>query len=174
MRPTLDDIFYAVLEAWDTDEETYRNIKDSRESLAVSIRQVFVWIAQEYEYSQPKIGTYLGMAACSVFHNKKMCKDYMSYDAEYLAIVNKALVILYEKENIQTETTIKGIITRDEDGDLTLWEELPKKYTPSNGMGIWYGASPRKINRAFFPQITWESEPQECEVIIKLKSYGGV
>ena len=40
MRPTLDDMFYAVLEVFDIDDETYRNIKDSRESLAVSVRQL--------------------------------------------------------------------------------------------------------------------------------------
>ena len=169
MRPTLDDIFYAVLEAWDTDEETYRNLKDSRERLAVSVRQVICLIAQDCGYSQSQIGLYLGLNHSTVWHNKKMCKDYMAYDKEYKLVVYKALTLLYEKEDAQIETTIKGFITRDENGKLTLWDENPPERDAfSNGVGFWFGECPRDIDPALFPQITWENEPQECEIKITL------
>ena len=170
MKITLNDIFYATLEAWDTDEETYRNIKDSRERLALSIRQVVCWIGQGYGYSQPQIGQYLGITHSTVCHNKKICEDYMTYDARYKSIVNKAVELLCEKEGICIGATISGFVSRDEDGELTLWNETPPvREFYSNGVGFWCGECPRELEPTLFPQITWETGPQECEIKITLK-----
>lgn len=172
---TLDDIFYAVLEAFDIDEETYRNIKHSRDSLAVSVRQVICWIGQNtYRYSQSKIGLYLGLNHCSVWYNKKKAEDYMSYDKDYKMRINKALSILHAKEEKEGEReySISGWVVRDEDGDLTLFSNKPIRETFSDGTNFWCGEEPRELNPTFFPQITWESEPQECEITLRLKQYG--
>jgi hypothetical protein len=172
MRPTLDDIFYAVLEAFDIDDETYRNIKDSRESLAVSVRQVICWIGQNtYGYSQNKIGLYLGLNHSTVWHNKMKAQDYMSYDKDYKMCVYKALTILYakEEEGGQKECSISGWVVRDEDGDLTVFSDKPIRETFSDGISFWCGEEPRGLDPSLFPQITWESEPQECEMNLRLK-----
>lgn len=170
MRPTLDDIFYAVLEAFDIDDETYRNIKDSRESLAVTIRQMVCWIGQEtYGYSQPKIGQYLGLDHSTVWHNKMKCKDYMTYDKDYKLCVNKALSILCAKEEEQKECSISGWVVRDEDGDLTVFSDKPIREKFADGISFWCGEEPRGLNPTLFPQITWESEPVECEMTLRLK-----
>ena len=169
MRPTLDDIFYAVLEVFDINDETYRNIKDSRESLAVSVRQVVCWIGQKYGYSQNEIGLYLGLNHSTVWHNKMKVEDYMSYDKDYKMRVNKALSILCAKEEEQKECSTSGWVVRDEDGELTVFSDKPTRETFSEGISFWCGAEARGLDPSRFPQITWESEPQECEITIRLK-----
>ena len=175
MKPTLDDIFYAVLEAFDINEETYRNIQKSRKSLAVSVRQVICWIGQNiYGYTQNEIGLYLGLDHSTVWHNKMKAQDYMSYDNSYKMCVNKALSILSakEEEEEQKEYSISGWIARDEVGGLTAFSGKPIRKTFSDGKGFWYGEDPRLLDISLFPQITWESEPQECEITLRLKQYG--
>ena len=172
MRPTLDDIFYAVLEAFDIDDETYGNIKDSRERLAVSVRQVICWIGQNtYGYSQNEIGRYLGLNHSTVWHNKIKAQDYMYYDKDYKMCVNKALSILYAKEECggQRECSISGWVVRDEDGELTVFSDKPKREAFSDGISFGCGEEPRGLDPSLFPQITWESEPQECEMTLRLK-----
>ena len=172
MKPTLDDIFYAVLEAFDIDDETYRNIKDSRENLAVSVRQVVCWIGQNtYGYTQNAIGLYLGLNHSTVCHNKKKAQDYMSYDSSYKICVNKALSILSakEEEEGQKEYSVSGWIVRDEDGELTVFSDKPMRKTFSGGKSFWYGEEPVELDISLFPQITCESEPQECEMTLRLK-----
>lgn len=174
MKPTLEDIFYAVLEAFDINEETYRNIQKSRKSLAVSVRQVICWIGQNtYGYTQNAIGLYLGLDHSTVCHNKMKVGDYISYDKDYKIRVNKALSTLCAKEKEeQKECSIGGWIVRDEDGDLTVFSDKPIRETFSDGISFWCGEEPRGLNPSLFPQIKWESEPQECEITLRLKQYG--
>lgn len=175
MKPTLDDIFHAVLEAFDIDDETYRNIKESRVRLAVSVRQVFCWIGQNtYGYTQNAIGLYLGLEHSTVWHNKMKAQDYMSYDSSYKTCVNKALSILSakEEEEEQKECSISVWVARDEDGGLAFFSYKPKRETFSDGRSFWLGEESRRLDPSLFPQITWESDPQECEMILRLKQYG--
>ena len=172
MRPTLDDIFHAVLEAFDIDDETYRNIKESRVRLAMSVRQVICWIGQNtYGYTQNEMGLYLGLNHSTVCHNKKKAQDYMSYDSSYKTCVNKALSILSakEEEEGQKEYSVSGWIVRDEDGELTVFSDKPIRKTFSGGKSFWYGEEPVGLDISLFPQITCESEPQECEMTLRLK-----
>ena len=172
MKPTLDDIFHAVLEAFDIDDETYRNIKESRVPLAMSVRQVVCWIGQNtYGYTQNEMGLYLGLNHSTVCHNKKKAQDYMSYDSSYKTCVNKALSILStkEKEEGQKEYSVSGWIVRDEDGELTVFSDKPMRKTFSGGKSFWYGEEPIGLDISLFPQITCESEPQECEMTLRLK-----
>ena len=171
MKPTLDDIFHAVLEAFDIDDETYRNIKESRVPLAMSVRQVICWIGQNtYGYTQNEMGLYLGLNHSTVCHNKKKAQDYMSYDSSYKTCVNKALSILSakEEEEGQKEYSVSGWIVRDEDGELTVFSDKPIRKTFSGGKSFWYGEEPIGLDISLFPQITCESEPQECEMTLRL------
>ena len=172
MKPTLDDIFHAVLEAFDIDDETYRNIKDSRENLAVSVRQVVCWIGQNtYGYTQNAIGLYLGLNHSTVWHNKMKAQDYISYDNSYKMCVNKALSILSakEEEEGQKEYSISGWIARDEVGGLTFFSDKPIREPFPFDRSVWCGEVSSVLALSLFPQITWESEPQECEMTLRLK-----
>ena len=175
MKPTLEDIFYAVLEAFDINEETYRNIQKSRKSLAVSVRQVICWIGQNtYGYTQNAIGLYLGLDHSTVCLNKMKAQDYISYDNSYKMCVNKALSILSakEEEEEQKECSIGGWVARDEDGALTVFSDKPTRENFLEDTSVWCGAKPIELDPALFPQSTWESEPQECEMTLRLKQYG--
>lgn len=171
---TLDDIFYAVLEAFDIDDETYRSIKKSRDSRAVSVRQGVCWIGQNtYRHSQSEIGLYLGINHCTVWYHKKKAEDYMSYDKDYKMRINKALSILHEKEERegQKEYSISGWVVRDKDGELRVFSNKPIR-EPFSHSSFWCGEEPIVLNPTLFPQITWKSEPQECEITLRLKQYG--
>lgn len=172
MIPTLDDIFYAVLEAFDTDDDTYRNIKRSRKGLAVSVRQVVCWIGQNiYGHSPNEIGLYLGIDHSTVWYHRMKVQDYISYDKDYTMRVNKSLSILCtkEKEEGQKECSISVWVARDEDGVLTFFADKPKRENFSEYPSVWFGDEPRRLDPSLFPQITWESEPQECEMTLRLK-----
>lgn len=171
MKPTLEDIFYAVLEAFDINEETYRNIQKSRKSLAVSVRQVICWIGQNtYGYTQNAIGLYLGLDHSTVWHNKMKAQDYMCYDSSYKTCVNKALSILSTKEKEeQKECSIGGWVAREEDGALTVFSDKPTRENFFEDTSVWCGATTIELSPALFPQITWGSEPQECEMTLRLK-----
>ena len=174
MKPTLDDIFYAVLDAFDINEETYRKIKRSREIIAVSVRQVICWIGQNtYGYTQNEIGLYLGLDHSTVWHNKMKAQDYMSYDKDYKMCVNKALSILCAKEKEeQKEYSISGWVARDEVGGLTFFSDKPIREPFPFDRSVWCGEVSSILAPSLFPQITWESEPQECEMTLRLKQYG--
>ena len=138
----------------------------------MSVRQVVCWIGQNtYGYTQNAIGLYLGLNHSTVCHNKKKAQDYMSYDSSYKICVNKALSILSakEEEEGQKEYSVSGWIVRDEDGELTVFSDKPMRKTFSGGKSFWYGEEPIGLDISLFPQITCESEPQECEMILRLK-----
>ena len=98
-------------------------------------------------------------------------QDYMYYDNSYKMRVNKALSILSakEEEEGQKEYSVSGWIVRDEDGELTVFSDKPMRKTFSGGKSFWYGEEPVELDISLFPQITCESEPQECEMTLRLK-----
>ena len=113
MKPTLEDIFYAVLEAFDINEETYRNIQKSRKSLAVSVRQVICWIGQNtYGYTQNEIGLYLGLDHSTVWHNKMKVEDYI-YPNTTILVPKKDIKYYFTKDNdtlLSVNNTLKSNI----------------------------------------------------------------
>lgn len=171
MKPTLEDIFSTSLQVWNVDKENYSNLKYSRNASVVNIKQVVCWIAQRYGYSQSEIGRYLGIDHSTVHYNKRKVEDYLSYDTKYISLLNKTMDILNKNkaEVLEKEVTITGYITRDEDGDLTLWDGEPMRERFKEGVGYWYGECPRELNPTLFPWITWSTKPQFCEIIVRLK-----
>ena len=61
-------------------------------------------------------------------------------------------------------------IAREENGDLIAFSEKPIR-CPGQlpGHGYWLGKQFRELKRTAYPQITWRSEPIECEVTINIK-----
>lgn len=61
-------------------------------------------------------------------------------------------------------------VAREEDGDLIAFSEKPiRRPGQLPGHGYWLGKQFRELKRIAYPQITWQSEPIECEVTIKVK-----
>lgn len=61
-------------------------------------------------------------------------------------------------------------VAREEDGNLISFSEKSIRHPGQlPGHGYWLGKQFRELKRTAYPQITWRSEPIECEVIIKIK-----
>lgn len=71
------------------------------------------------------------------------------------------------QEKDAEETAISGWVARDKDGYLVLHYKKPHR---TFGNTKWYSAQSQKsLPRGSFPDLTWDSEPQEVEIIIKRK-----
>ena len=63
------------------------------------------------------------------------------------------------------QETIKGWVARDEDGTLVLGRRCPERI---NSSGTWTKfAQCMKIDKELFPDLRWEDEPQDVELIIR-------
>lgn len=71
----------------------------------------------------------------------------------------------------ETEYKVGSIwVACEEDGNLIAFSEKPIR-CPGQlpGHGYWLGKQFRELKRTAYPQITWQSEPIECEVTIRIK-----
>lgn len=64
------------------------------------------------------------------------------------------------------EYTIKGYVTRDKNGNLYIYDKLPKRNRQN---GYWYTIDPydkfHELPNDWFPEITWTSEPLLIDII---------
>lgn len=74
---------------------------------------------------------------------------------------------------MDADTVIQGWVARASDGHLALFKRKPDReiYMRSNN-GLWFGGSMTELDANLFPDLTWESEPQKVEIIIKRKENG--
>lgn len=71
------------------------------------------------------------------------------------------------KQEKDADTVIQGWVAIDDDGDLFLYRTKPTRDEVS---GMWMsGECPLDVGLNLFPDLTWDDEPQECEIIIKRK-----
>lgn len=65
------------------------------------------------------------------------------------------------------DTVINGWVARDKNGDLYMYTCKPER---NSNLGYWDGNVPDITpSNDLFPDLTWESEPEEIEIIIKRK-----
>lgn len=72
---------------------------------------------------------------------------------------------LGKKEKDAEDTVISGWVARDEGGFLGLYSWQPKRSDVA-----WIGDSCMVLPINTFPDLTWESEPEPVEIIIKRKN----
>lgn len=65
------------------------------------------------------------------------------------------------------ETVIQGWVARDYDGDVFLYQNEPDRNEIA-----WNGYMMHSLPIDSFPDLTWESEPEPVEIIIKRKKNG--
>lgn len=78
---------------------------------------------------------------------------------------------LGKQEKDAEDTVIQGWISRDKDNALILWESKPQRNNITNdewGMASGIMLLPNNL----FPDLTWDSDPLEVEIIIKRKKNG--
>lgn len=84
--------------------------------------------------------------------------------------------IVYEASELEfnlnaEETVISGWVARDNGGFISLFSYLPDRVTKDN-LGFWGhndGSNEIDMPQDSFPDLTWDSEPKEVEIIIKPK-----
>lgn len=77
---------------------------------------------------------------------------------------------LGKQEKDAEDTVIQGWVARDEDGDLRIYREIPKR---SKREGMWDGNIAQVVpSPLLFPDLTWDSDPEPVEIIIKRKKNG--
>lgn len=68
------------------------------------------------------------------------------------------------------ETVIQGWVARDKKGTICLYNECPKRlYAPINEWGTDYPLQYYCLPKKLCPDLTWEDEPLEVEIILKRK-----
>lgn len=74
------------------------------------------------------------------------------------------------QEKDAEETVIHGWVARDEDGELFLYIESPKReYGNWETPSIWASETFAQLDSTLFPDLTWESDPELVEIILKRK-----
>lgn len=66
----------------------------------------------------------------------------------------------------EKDTVIGGWVARDGDGRLYLYEDRPLRY---DGKSEWVGETIMELDSGSFPDLTWLSDPMECEMTVKRK-----
>ena len=65
------------------------------------------------------------------------------------------------------DTVIQGWVARDEDGHLFMYCTKPER---DEALQVWMGRyADFDLRNALFPDLTWDSEPEEVEIILKRK-----
>lgn len=81
------------------------------------------------------------------------------------------------KQEKGADTVIQGWVARDQDGYISLFKDKPTRDTFDKGdvpYGFWDEANSNHLELQItsFPDLTWESDPIECEITIKRKKNG--
>lgn len=88
-------------------------------------------------------------------------------DALYKGYYHGMKGSLGKQEKDAEDTVIQGWVAIDEDGGLFLYRTKPARDEVS---GMWMSNEcPLTVGIKLFPDLTWDDEPQECEIIIKRK-----
>lgn len=75
------------------------------------------------------------------------------------------------KQEKDADTVIQGWVARDKGGTICLYNEYPERYNaPINEWGSDNPLQYYRIPDELFPDLTWESEPEPVEIIIKRKN----
>lgn len=74
------------------------------------------------------------------------------------------------KQEKDAETVICGWVARDKRGTICLYSECPERFNaPINEWGTDYPLQYYCLSKELFPDLTWDDDPIEVELIIKRK-----
>lgn len=164
---TFDEILDAALKAVNIDKKVFIQAGKSRIAPIVKTRQIICYLAKEAGYSSVYIAHKLGIDHASVLYHVREARERFCVENDYAEILDKAMSILgfHSKQH-----NVNGWLTRDkeEDGGY-LYFTIGKR--PKRHKDMWLIDEGMMIDmpKEAFPQITWNSAPQRCEMTIRLK-----
>lgn len=125
--------------------------------------------AGEYVYERQKIRHYAKREEDATMRDfDKTIKAWDAYDMEQ-AFESGANLFLGKQEK-DADTVIQGWVARDEDENLFMYQTKPERDETTQ---MWMGGCINfDLRNHLFPDLTWDDEPQEVEIIIKRKKNG--
>lgn len=107
--------------------------------------------------------------AAEEFADKEYMTNQYERDALYKGYYHGMKDALSKQEK-DADTVISGWVARDKNGDLFMYSTKPEW---DRLTGMWYGERALITpSNDLFPDLTWESDPIEVELIIKRKKNG--
>lgn len=80
---------------------------------------------------------------------------------------------LFAGEPKDTDTVIQGWVARDDDGDLFFYNDKPRREKAVwDEPQYWIGKTQIDLDPNLSPDLTWDSDPEQVEIIIKRKKNG--
>ena len=103
---------------------------------------------------------------------EEFCRHIVDEQEEFYNMFDRAYAL--GKQEKDADTVIQGWVARNKgsrwhDHDLHIFVEKPGKYLQRER---WIGLGFDKLPITAFPDLTWESEPEPVEIIIKRKKNG--
>lgn len=90
----------------------------------------------------------------------------LAHDA-YLQAAQDFLGKQESKQESKQETVIQGWVARDSDGNLFMYSIKPER---DEALQVWIGRCANcDMRNSLFPALTWDSDPEQVEIIIKRK-----
>lgn len=84
----------------------------------------------------------------------------------FCAVFDRAYALSKQEKDAE-DTVIQGWVARDKNGDLFMYSTKPEW---DRLTGMWYGERALITpSNDLFPDLTWESEPESVEIVIKRK-----
>lgn len=110
----------------------------------------------------------------SVKYANKTAEQYEVCNSEFV----QEIMVAFEqganfalgKQEKDADSVIQGWVARDSNESLYLFCLKPRRVRyPRSSDGVWMSRAVEKLDPSLFPDLTWESDPIEVEIIIKRK-----
>lgn len=106
------------------------------------------------------------------------CRHIVDEEEEFYNMFDRAYALGKQKKDAE-DTVIQGWVCRDKK-DKALYLHAEKPYRAQSGCDVWDGPDWWEsdcpyllpLDKSLFPNLTWESDPIEVEIIIKRKKNG--
>lgn len=95
-----------------------------------------------------------------------------SFTVEDYTAIRKAVEFGVSLAESDADAVIQGWVARDSNSDLFIYNYKPKRDTRWDSVEIWNGETYIELDSNLFPDLTWDSDPLEVEIIIKRKNNG--
>lgn len=92
-----------------------------------------------------------------------------SFTVEDYTAIRKAVEFGVSLAESDADAGIQGWVARDSNSDLFIYNDKPKRDTRWDSVEIWNGETYIELDSNLFPDLTWESDPEPVEIILKRK-----
>lgn len=155
MKPNLEHILTASLDALGLNHLTWRLHNKTRLASIVRAKQLYCLLAFEEGYSHNEIGRHIGLHRTSVIHHINTFRDHCDIYPDCSDLLEEARSLIPDCEGAQRSHKISAWLARCHTRLLVI---SPNRPTSVSGYWVSEGSRPYNPQEAF-PQITYQSGP---------------